>query len=176
MFGLTGYERSLVYILACETGLRRGELRSLKPVSFDFKNNAVFVKGADCKNGEETLQYFTAEMGQLLREYIRGKMPNVKLFNLPGHTAKMIQTDCEAAGIQVKNHKGTLTFHSLRHTCGTYLAAEGVHPKAIQEIMRHKDINLTMSRYTHLLAGQKRAAINRMPRFTKEKKRRGKSA
>jgi len=175
-YGLSGYERYLVYLLAVETGLRRGELRSLTPVSFDFKENAVFVKGEDTKNSDEALQFFTAQTGRLLQEYIRGKMLNARLFNLPDHTAEMIQIDCQGARVEIENHKGTLTFHSLRHTTGSYLAAKGVHPKAIQEVMRHKDINLSMMRYTHLLAGQKRAAINRMPRFAIEKRRQEKSA
>jgi len=44
-------------------------------------------------------------------------------------------------------------FHALRHTTGSWLAANGVHPKVAQAIMRHSDINLTMSRYTHTLKG-----------------------
>lgn len=83
----------------------------------------------------------------------------------------MIQADCEDAGIEIKNHKGKLNFHSLRHTTGSFLAAEGIPPKAIQEVMRHKDINLTMSRYTHLLSEQKRAAVNKMPEFTRPQKK-----
>jgi integrase len=53
---------------------------------------------------------------------------------------------------------------------GSYLAAHGVEPKVVMEIMRHKDINLTMSRYTHLLSGQKQKAVNKLPRFGKSKR------
>ena len=45
-------------------------------------------------------------------------------------------------------------FHALRHTTGSWLAANGVRPKVIQEIMRHGDINLTMTRYGHTLRGR----------------------
>jgi integrase len=166
-YGLTGHQRYILYLLACETGLRRGELRSLTVASIDLKTSCLFVKGADTKNKDEAVQYFTPETGRLLQEYIRGKMPNVKLFPIHDKSSKMIQTDCEAAGIEVENHKGKLNFHSLRHTCGSYLAAHGVEPKLVMEIMRHKDINLTMSRYTHLLSGQKQNAVNKLPRFGK---------
>jgi len=175
-FGMTGYERFLVYLFAMNTGLRRGELRSLTPASFDFKNNLVFVKGEDTKNGDEAVQFFTPETSELLQEYVFGKMPNVRLFNLPDHTAKMIKADCKEAGIEIDNNKGKLTFHSLRHTCGSYLASKNVHPKKIQKIMRHKDINLTMTRYTHLLRGEEQAAVNCLPRFVDRKEHRGKSA
>ena len=36
-YGLTGYQRYILYLLACETGLRRGELRSLTVASVDLE-------------------------------------------------------------------------------------------------------------------------------------------
>lgn len=172
-YGLTGHQRYVLYLLACETGLRRDELRSLTVASVDLKNSCVFVKGGidgATKNKDDAVQYFTPGTGQLLKEYIKGKMPNIQLFKIHDKSAKMIQADCETAGIEVVNHKGKLNFHSLRHTCGSYLAAHGVEPKVVMEIMRHKDINLTMSRYTHLLSGQKQRAVNKLPRFGKPKR------
>jgi len=59
-------------------------------------------------------------------------------------------------------------FHALRHTTGTLLAIGGVNPKTAQTLMRHCDINLTMSLYTHTLAGQEAAAIATLPNFTTE--------
>ena len=60
---------------------------------------------------------------------------------------------------------GKIDFHSLRHTFGTILAASGIHPKTAQELMRHSDINLTMSRYSHTLRGQEAKAIESLPDF-----------
>jgi hypothetical protein len=54
-------------------------------------------------------------------------------------------------------------FHSLRHTCGSLLAASGCHPKVAQSIMRHCTIDLTMSRYTHVFAGQEADAVAALP-------------
>ncbi len=54
-------------------------------------------------------------------------------------------------------------FHSLRHTTGSLLAASGVHPKVAQSLMRHSDINLTMSKYTHTLTGQEAKAVEGLP-------------
>ena len=54
-------------------------------------------------------------------------------------------------------------FHSLRHSTGSLLAASGVHPKVVQSIMRHSDINLTMSRYTHIFRGQESEAVAKLP-------------
>jgi hypothetical protein len=42
----------------------------------------------------------------------------------------------------------------------------GVHPKVVQSIMRHSDINLTMSRYTHIFAEQESEAVAKLPDFS----------
>ena len=53
-------------------------------------------------------------------------------------------------------------FHSLRHTCASWLIRSGADVKTVQTIMRHSDIRLTMDRYGHLYTGSEAAAIRRM--------------
>lgn len=50
---------------------------------------------------------------------------------------------CMRAGIE------GITFHSLRHTCGTLLAEMGQHPKVIQAVLRHASHHTTMKFYVH---------------------------
>ena len=40
-----------------------------------------------------------------------------------------------------------MDFHALRHACAAWLAMAGVSPKAIQTVMRHSAITLTMDVY-----------------------------
>ena len=62
------------------------------------------------------------------------------------------------------NHAGeVLDFHSLRHTCGAWLALAGCHPKVVQAVMRHSTITLTMDAYGHLFPGQVTDAIKKLP-------------
>jgi integrase len=168
-FKLTGHERYVIYTLAMETGLRRNELNSLTPASFDFKNCAVFVSGKHTKNGNDAVQSITPETASLIKELVKGKMPNAKVFHITDYSAIMIRKDCEDAGIEPENHKGKIKFHSLRHTCGSFLAAKGVHPKVSQQIMRHANIDLTMSLYTHVLRGSEAEAVNRLRGIAKQK-------
>ena len=64
----------------------------------------------------------------------------------------MIKADIEDAGIPYVDEAGRFAdFHSLRHTTGSFLAASCVHPKISQSIMRHSNINLTISLYTLLI-------------------------
>lgn len=77
--------------------------------------------------------------------------------------ARMIRKDLDEADIKIEAERGRVGFHSLRHSFGSMLAASGVHPKTAQQLMRHSDINLTMSRYTHIFRGQETEAINKLP-------------
>ena len=54
-------------------------------------------------------------------------------------------------------------FHSLRHTCGSWLAVAGVHPKVIQTVMRHSTIALTLDNYTHPFKADIAAAVSKLP-------------
>ncbi len=58
--------------------------------------------------------------------------------------------------------------HSLRHTFITNLARGGVHPKLDQDLARHSDINLTLSRYTHTLLGERAKALAALPDLSKD--------
>jgi len=82
---------------------------------------------------DKASQYITRETAEVLREYMKGKMPNVPLSPVIHHrSGRMVQEDCEAAGIEVLNHKGKLGLHYLKHTCSSYILAHGVHPKEVQ--------------------------------------------
>ncbi len=62
------------------------------------------------------------------------------------------------------NHEGEhLDFHSLRHTCGAWLALAGVHPNIIKTVMRHSTIVLTMDTYGHLMPDDTADAIDKLP-------------
>ncbi len=99
-------------------------------------------------------------------------MPTTKAFKVPVKTADMIKEDLAAAGIPYVDDAGRYAdFHALRHSTGSLLAAAGVHPKVIQAIMRHSDINLTMSRYTHIFHGQESEVVTRLPDFSKPSKK-----
>ena len=68
----------------------------------------------------------------------------------------------ESDFLEATNHAGEyFDFHSLRHTCGAWLAMAGEHPKVIQTVMRHSSITLTMDTYGHLFPGHEADAANR---------------
>lgn len=43
-----------------------------------------------------------------------------------------------------------LHFHSLRHSCASFLLAQGVPARVVMEILGHSDIRLTLNTYSHV--------------------------
>jgi len=165
--GITGPERAMIYRLAVETGLRANELRTLTVSAFDLKKGEVQVKASFSKHRREDFIPLRKETARDMKNFLRGKLPNAKAFTVPDKPFLMLKSDLEAAGIPYVDESGKYAdFHSLRHTTGSLLAQRGVHPKVIQKILRHSDINLTMNRYTHIFRGQESQAIESMPDLT----------
>ena len=93
-------------------------------------------------------------------------MPTAPAFNMPnkGRVIEVFKADLKAAAIPYMDEAGRYAgFHVLRHTCGSWLAAAGVHPKIIQRIMRHSTITLTMDRYTHAFKSDGIEAVAKLP-------------
>ena len=64
-----------------------------------------------------------------------------------------------------KHHKEQLpniTPHSLRHTFCTRMANAGMNPKALQYIMGHANITMTLDYYTHVDACSVKAEMERL--------------
>ncbi len=169
VLGMPGAARAMLYKLAAETGLRDRELSKLTAVSFmlDGQQPVVRVRAAYSKRRREDELPLRLDTATQLRDYLSGKASGEKAFDMPsGRLAAMIRRDLKAAGIEYVDASGLYAdFHSLRHTCGSLLAAAGAHPKVAQMIMRHSDINMTMSRYTHVLADQAKAAVAALPKL-----------
>lgn len=56
----------------------------------------------------------------------------------------------------------TTRFHDLRHSCATFLIAQGVHPRIVMEILGHSQISLTMNTYGHVQPETQREATTKV--------------
>jgi integrase len=59
-----------------------------------------------------------------------------------------------------KNALPQITFHELRHTCGSLLLNAGANIKQVQEYLGHEDVSTTLSIYTHLTKDKKTESSN----------------
>ncbi len=55
-----------------------------------------------------------------------------------------------------------LRFHDLRHSAATILLGMGVHPKVVQELLGHSKIGITMDIYSHILPSMQQEAMGKM--------------
>lgn len=189
-YGMSGPARAMLYRLAVETGFRRGELASLTRASFrlDGERPTVTVEAAYSKHRREDTLPLRPDTAADLRAFLAAKLPGAVAFAIPKgcrDSAAMLQADMDAARAAWLNKAPSpqerqrrdessflkdvdaggrvVDFHALRHTAGSLLAASGAHPKVAQSIMRHSTIELTMSRYTHVFAGQEADAVTALP-------------
>jgi integrase len=175
-------DRALLYETAIQTGLRANELRAIRPS--DLSDHYIQVSADHTKDGLPAKQFITSDLAARLRSLT--PFAKSQLFKMPNKysMADMVRADLASARSQWEsrsdktdgdaesdfllstNHSGeSFDFHSLRHTCGAWLAIQGVHPKTIQSVMRHKSITLTMDVYGHLFPGAEPEAVGKLAGF-----------
>lgn len=165
---LTGKDRAVMYTLAQRTGLRRKELRSLTPASFDLESNppTVQVEAANSKRRKRDLLPLPPVVAETMRQYFAGRPRQEKVW--PGswwqRSAEMLRQDLIEAGIPPEDADGRVVdFHGQRTTFITGLARAGVAPATAQRLARHSDINLTLGTYTRLGIDDLATAVGNLP-------------
>jgi hypothetical protein len=149
------------------TGLRKSELASLSPKSFDLDADrpTVTVEARHSKHRRRDVLPLHLELVAELRKWLAGLAPSDKLFpDLAGkNTADMVKYDLEKIGIPYQNDAGFADFHAAgRHTHITELVRSGASLPEVKELARHSDIKMTM-KYTHIGMEDQARAISNLP-------------
>jgi hypothetical protein len=165
--GISSLERSLIYRFAVESGLRYNEIKTLKVSDFDFDNYTVEIRDGNEKSKRGAVLPLRKSTADMIKQFVSNKLPQALAFTLK-KGAMMMRLDLKSAGIPYEVDGRFADFHSLRHSTASLLIQTGANPKVIQSIMRHQDVNLTLSRYSHLYAGQQRETIESLPDFVIE--------
>jgi integrase len=166
--GVTGFERSLIYRLALNTGLRFKEIYTLKRRDFIFSDiSYVSISSSNTKNQKPDECPFCPELAKDLKRYFEDNpaMPQTKAFSKlwKDSGSELLLLDLKLAEIEIVNDEGKIDFHSLRHTFVTMAALAGISPQELQKMMRHSDINLTMKYYVHIGISDKAKAVDKLP-------------
>ena len=170
-FGMTGVERSLLYRLAAESGLRANELRTLTwdCLRLEGTEPTLLVKAANAKNRREDLLPLKPTTARLLAQWSSSReavCDGEAVFGMTSgiRFSEVLQEDLKAAGIPFQDAEGRFAdFHALRHSFISALTAGGIHPKTAQKLARHSTIALTMDRYTHTIHCAESAALGALP-------------
>lgn len=106
---------------------------------------------------DQWLEYEDRRSGEMKRFYLRDLVfinfrtgEPTKNSSYDTHLYKL----CEKAGIE------KFSMHALRHTFATRMIERGVQPKALQKILGHSSLKMTMDRYVHVTDDSMLLAMN----------------
>ncbi len=162
----SGEERARIYLLSYMTGLRRKEIASLTPNSFDLDANpaTVTVDAACSKHRRRDVLPLHPELVAELRGWLEGHTDKQHLFPKleKRRTWLMVKKDLERVKIPYENQDGIADFHAAgRHTHITELLRNGASLTEARELARHSDVRMTM-RYTHVNIEEQAKALERL--------------
>jgi integrase len=175
--------------LFATTGIRKEELTALRFSDIDFENRCLTIRAEVAKNHkprEIPLDDETFGMLVKLREQAKQRQP------IDGQTAKQTEQQrqafsrehvfvsrantplknnllrtfyaiCRKAGIEGAESGGSVDLHSLRVTFATLSLENGASPKAVQEILGHSTLAMTMGVYAKATERAKRNAVASLP-------------
>jgi integrase len=133
-------------------GLRVSEAIALEWRDIDWQTATIYIKRL--KNGKPANHPIKGDELRVLRQLQRNCSNSIWLFNserqapLSDRTVRDIVARAgESAGL------GAIHPHQLRHSCGYWLASQGLDTRLIQDYLGHQNINHTV-RYTELAPGR----------------------
>jgi integrase len=158
-----GHTDYALYLTAAMTGIREGELVALRWRDVDWSASVIRVRRSytrgrlgkpKSKRSSRALPMADRLGGELDRHFKRSvyKGDDHLVFCHPqtgepydaSQLRKRFYAAMEAAGMGHRcGQEGGITFHSLRHTFGTRMAARGVPMRTLQEWMGHRNLATT---------------------------------
>lgn len=137
----------MIFEVMYSTGVRVGELVSIKLCNIDFSNKNIKVLG---KGSKERIVYYGGVLSDLLDDYLKKYKPRTYLFEKNGGMLSIYDVEEIVSktmkNISIKTH---VTPHTLRHTFATHLLNNGADIKTVQELLGHSSLSTT-GIYTHV--------------------------
>lgn len=149
----------MYYRLGVDTGMRIGEMRSVKVKHLDLTLRHIFVPTP--KNNRSRYVPMGDDLVAFLAPWRAGKGPEDLL--LPAWSYNYLRRRfaalCALAGIK------NLKIHDLRHTFAYNCLSHGESLPKVSQLMGHSSTNVTEKHYGHLDAKDLRNTIERVPSF-----------
>jgi len=130
-------------LLALATGLRRGDIESLKISDIDFENNSIATtskKTKKCMSSRPVSEKVMSELSKYVCSLGAGQE---KLFRIKFNYRQWRK-------ISKKAGLAGLNFHDLRRSFCSLLAQNGVSTAVTQKLLEHSSPNLTNKIYTNV--------------------------
>ncbi|WP_196890107.1 site-specific tyrosine recombinase/integron integrase [Aureivirga sp. CE67] len=147
--GIQNLKHKAIVSLLYSTGMRLGELLSLRIKDVDFEKNRIHIKNA--KGKKDRYVPLSKRVKIVIKIYLDNYFPEQYVFEgVKGgvysstSVQKLVKRYAKNAGIE-KN----VTPHKLRHSFATHLLEKGVAIRYIQHILGHES-SKTTEIYTHI--------------------------
>jgi integrase len=179
--------RHIIYVLAIFTGMRKGEILGLRWSDVDFDNNKLQVVQTVYKPLKSAPTIQSTKTAGSMRSV---SIPENVVQELKTHKRKQLEIRLKFGNAYKNNDlvcpridgspmdpravnehftecikKSKLPkirFHDLRHTHATIMLKLGEHPKVVSERLGHKDVNITLNTYSHVLPNMQEDAAKRL--------------
>lgn len=178
-----------VFLTFLTTGFRLNELVSLTFNDIDFENHTATVQKKNSKTGKEREVPLCDEVMAIVRRKFEEAPFRVPI---DGHTSDLTRRQhenfskahvfvtkantpmrnnlltrfyavCKKAGIADAVRGGAVDIHGMRVSFATLALESGGTPKAVQEILGHSTLDMTMKVYNRARSESKRAAVGSLP-------------
>jgi integrase/recombinase XerD len=130
-------------LLALGTGLRCGDIESLKISDIDFENNSITTSSRKTRKSMGSRPVSVPVMTELSKYVPKMDIGQEKLFS-HNFSHKRWRKICKDASVP------DLRFHDLRKTFGSMLAQRGVSTAVTQRLLEHSSSELTNKIYTNV--------------------------
>ncbi len=128
-----------LFIAALDTGMRRGELLTLRWSDVDMAEGAIFIRAMNTK----TLTARTVYLTKRLEASLRASFEKRRLTLNPELVFGV--RDAKRAFEVIRREAGLtdVRFHDLRHTAATQLVRQGIPLAEVARVLGHQDISTT---------------------------------
>lgn len=147
-----------ITLFALHTGMRAGEIFSLKNqcISFQQKSLVVF----DPKNSENRIVPLNAISLNIAQKYVQKKYAYTFSKIKIKEVSQIFRDAVKSTSINenITDRRSKFVFHSLRHTFASWLVQRGIPILVVSKLLGHKSLQMTM-RYAHLAPDQGHHAV-----------------
>jgi integrase len=146
-------------LVALNTGLRRGELFSLRWADVNLESKILTVRAAAAKSGDSRRLPLNVEALTTLTAWKRQREPAQHALVFPGAGGKRLtRMDKSWATICKLGKLEDFRFHDCRHHFASMLVQKGTDLNTVRELLGHASLEMTL-RYSHLRPDNLSAAV-----------------
>ena len=178
------YKYGLILCLIFYTGLRGGELCSLRWNDVNFKKKIIkvdsnttvtydyndddtktrtIIEQSSTKNSKKRIIPLNEKAISILnaqKGIVGGKDTDFIINGTDTICEVGTLTDCYESITKAAKLKNALGVHTLRHTFASLAIRKGVDIKVVSELLGHASVSFTYNTYVHIIDEQKKTAIN----------------